>query len=484
MFGKRSILWIGSLTAIHSIFVSSASAQLPVDSVRRTPLVTVIEKAEKTVVALFAPDKSKTSMTSGSGSIVSSSGYVLTNNHVVPSKDGYAVYDGKAIPFRVVGRLPERDIAMIQLSGERTWPSATVGRNNDLMNGETVITAGNPGGRGVVFTAGIVSNKSMMTNASNALAMTQFSPSDGRDRFIQFDAASNPGNSGGSLIDLDSRLIGIVSGGFHQEQNVNYAIPIDQVRKSAMALLEPEMRHQRKTGIAIAPQSDACKIASVEADSAAQAAGLNVGDVIVSVNGVAVMQVLDWAIVLDQTLPTSSKLELEIQSNGQLKKLTLETKPNPPLEATKLDATQPGLRYKLYAGAFAKIPEFGPMSMEQEGAVDQFLLSLVTKKGRENFAVVFEGFLDIKQDGLYRLTLSSDDGSKLLLHDMLWIDNDFNHPPKPMSRLARLSKGLQPISIQYYQATGGADLTLTLTRVDESTWDETPVNPIFVCNPK
>jgi hypothetical protein len=108
----------------------------------------------------------------------------------------------------------------------------------------------------------------------------------------------------------------------------------------------------------------------------------------------------------------------------------------------------------------------------------------VTKKGRENFAVVFDGFLDIKQEGLYRLTLTSDDGSKLLLHDKLWIDNDFNHPPKPMSRLARMSKGLQPISIQYYQATGGAELSLTLTRVDESTWDETPVNPILVCEPK
>ena len=484
MFGKRVSLWFGSFAVTVCIFISSVSAQLPIDSVRRTPLVTVIEKAEKTVVALFAPDKSNTSMISGSGSIVSSSGYVLTNNHVVPSKGGYAVYDGKAIPFRVVGRLPERDIALIQLSGERTWPASIVGRNNDLMNGETVVTAGNPGGRGIVFTAGIVSNKSMMSNASNALAMTQFSPSDGRDRFIQFDAASNPGNSGGSLINLDSRLIGIVSGGFHQEQNVNYAIPIDQVRKSAMALLEPEMRHQRSTGITIAPQSNSCSIASVEADSAAQIAGLRFGDDIVSVNGVAVRHVLDWAIVLDQTLPTNSKLELEILSNGQPKKLTLETKPNPALEATKLDATQPGMRYKLYAGAFTMIPNFGPMSMEQEGSVDQFLLSLVTKKGRENFAVIFDGFLNIKQTGLYRLTLSSDDGSKLFLHDKLWIDNDFNHPPKPMSRLARMTEGLQPISIQYYQATGGADLSLTLTRVDESTWDETPVNPIFVCTPK
>jgi S1-C subfamily serine protease len=484
MFRKRDSFWIASLIAIHSTVMPSASAQLPIDSVRRTPLVTVIEKAEKTVVALFAQDRNKTSMISGSGSIVSSSGYVLTNNHVVPSKDGFAVYDGKAIPFRIVGRLPERDIALIQLSGERTWPAATVGRNNDLMNGETVITAGNPGGRGVVFTAGIISNKSMMTNASNALAMTQFSPSDGRDRFIQFDAASNPGNSGGSLIDLESRLIGIVSGGFHQEQNVNYAIPIDQVRKSAMALLEPEMRHQRSTGIGIDPQSDVCKVTHVDADSSAQKAGLSVGDVIVGVNETRVRQVLDWNIVLDQTLRTNSKLHLEIQSNGLSKNLTIETTPTPPLEAEKLDATQPGLRYKLYSGAFTMLPNFGPMSMEQEGAVDQLLLSLVTKRGRENFAVIFDGYLDIKQEGLYRLTLSSDDGSRLLLHDRQWIVNDFNHPPKPMSRLARMTEGPQPISIQYYQATGGAELSLTLTRVDESTWDETPVNPIFVCKPK
>ena len=479
-------LWIESVAFATSftILLPDAYAQLPENSVRRTPLVTVIEKAEKTVVALFAQDYSKSSIISGSGSIVNSNGYVLTNNHVIPNKDGYAVYDGKAIPYRVVGRLPERDIAMVQLSGDRTWPTSIVGRNNDLMNGETVIAAGNPGGRGVVFTAGIVSNKSMISNASNALAMTQFSSNDSRDRVIQFDAASNPGNSGGSLIDLDSRLIGIVSGGVHQEQNVNYAIAIDQVRKSAMALLEPEMRHQRSTGITIDPQSDGCRVACVDVDSAAQTAGLSVDDIIISVNGASVKQVLDWAIVLDQTLRTTAKLELEIQANGLSKKLSLEATPTPALEAAKVDRTQPGLRYKLYAGAFTAIPDFGPMTIEQEGAVDQFLLSLVTKKERENFSVAFDGFLDIKQEGLYRLTLSSDDGSKLMLHDKLWIDNDFNHPPKSMSRLARMSRGLQPIVIQYYQASGGAELSLTLTHVDESTWNELPVNPIFVCKPK
>ncbi len=460
--------------------MSQAIAQLTEGSIRRTPLVKVIESAEKTVVGLFTIDAAKSAWISGSGAIVNPNGYVLTNNHVVPSKEGYAVYEGKAIPFRVVGRLPERDLALVKLSGEHTWPDSIVGRNNDLMNGETVVTAGNPGGRGIVFTAGIVSNKSMMTNAGNALVMSQFSPIDGRDKYIQFDAASNPGNSGGPLIDLESRLIGIVSGSFSQEQNVNYAIPIDRVRASAMALIEPEVRHQRRTGITIDPNADGCLVESVEAKSSASEAGVKKGDVIVSVGGRKVRQILDWVIAMDLTLPGKSKMEMEIRSADEIRSVSFLPQAALPFKPVIVEEPQPGLRYKIYAGSFTRMPNFPPMSIEQEGTVDQFLLSLAAKKGRENFAAIFDGFLDINTTALYRVAIISDDGSKLFAHEQLLVDNDFNHPPQPASRLVRLESGLHPISIQYYQATGGAELAMTLSRVDESTWEETPVNPIFV----
>ncbi len=480
MRSKARRLACGLVGIGFASFLSQAIAQLPEGSIRRTPLVNVIDNAEKTVVGLFTVDAAKSAWISGSGAIVNSHGYVLTNNHVVPSKEGYAVFEGKAIPFRVVGRMPERDLALVRLSGERAWPESIVGRNNDLMNGETVVTAGNPGGRGIVFTAGIVSNKSMMTNAGNALVMSQFSPNDGRDKYIQFDAASNPGNSGGPLIDFESRLIGIVSGSFSQEQNVNYAIPIDRVRKSAMALIEPEVRHQRRTGIAIDPNADECVVERVDPKSSASEAGIRKGEVIVSVGGTKVRQILDWAIAMDRTLPGKSKMELEIRSTDETRSVSFFPDAAPPFSPVIVEEPQPGLRYKLYAGSFTRIPSFLAMSMEQEGTVDQFLLSLATKKGRENFAAIFDGFLDINTAALYRVTIISDDGSKLFAHDQLLVDNDFNHPPQPASRLVRFEKGLHPISIQYYQATGGAELAMTLSRVDESTWEETPVNPIFL----
>jgi hypothetical protein len=320
----------------------------------------------------------------------------------------------------------------------------------------------------------------MMTNAGNALVMSQFSPSDGRDKYIQFDAASNPGNSGGPLIDFENRLIGIVSGSFSQEQNVNYAIPIDRVRKSAMGLIEPEVRHQRRTGINIDPNADECLVESVDPKSTAAEAGVKKGDVIVSVGGMRVRQILDWVIAMDLTLPGKSKMELEIRSADETRSVSFLPQAALPFSPVIVEEPQPGLRYKLYAGSFTRIPNFFPMSMEQEGTMDQFLLSLAAKKGRENFAAIFDGYLDINTDGLYRVTIISDDGSKLFIHDQLLIDNDFNHPPQPASRLVRFESGLHPISIQYYQATGGAELAMTLSRMDESTWEETPVNPIFV----
>ncbi len=478
-FERTPIPFLASLQLLVWLIVVALSndsqAQLPKDSVRRTPLVNVIENAEKTVVALFAIDQTKSKGAAGTGSIIHPGGYVLTNNHVLPAKAGQAVYQGKAIPFRVVGRMPDHDFAIVKLESKKEWPSVVVGQNNDLMNGETVITAGNPGGRGVIYTAGIVSNKNLIGSTGNALAMTQFN-SNARPAFIQFDAASNQGSSGGPLLDLESRLIGIVSGGFVSEENVNYAIPIDRVRKFSNAMMAPEIRHQKQTGITIDPNTSDCRIMNVLTKSAAELSGLQPGETIVRVNGMAAQQVLDWVIAMDVLLPDVETLIIEVQGKAGLRTVSLTPDPLPAWPAVEgVVNTKSGLDFKLYNGHFDKLPDFASLTVENEGTIDELSLEAMTTEGRQDFVAQLDSYIEIDRDGLYRLTIISDDGSQLFLHDELLLDNDFNHPAQPVSRLTRLAKGLHPLRIDYFQGHSAATLQLHVTRVDDRTWDETPV---------
>lgn len=466
-----------SFSFLCSTIVSSrdGQAQLPPDSVRRTPLVNVIENAEKTVVALFTFDNATSKGAAGTGSVIHPSGYVLTNNHVLPAKAGQAVYQGKAIPFRVAGRVPEYDIAMVKLETNKAWPHVIVGRNDDLMNGETVITAGNPGGRGVIYTAGIVSNKKLFSNTASALAMTMFN-NDSRPSFIQFDAASNQGSSGGPLLDLESRLIGIVSGGFKSEQNVNYAIPIDRVRRTALSLIEPEIRHQKTTGIEVDPDAKDCQIAKVSKNSAAQTSNLLPGEVIKSVNGMATNHILDWIIALDVLLPDTNNLNLEIVGQAGPRSVSLKLDPLPAWPSAEMIAKPKlGLAFKLYKGHFDRLPDFTTLDIENQGTIDELSLTALTVEGREDFAAQFESYLKIEQDGLYRITLTSDDGSKLYLHDQLLLDNDFNHPSQSVSKLTRLTKGFHPIRIDYFQGRSSAALELKIASVNARTWEEASI---------
>src|SRR6185312_4494142 len=149
--------------------------------------------------------------------------------------------------YRTIGRLPEKDLALIKVGSDRPLVSVPLGRSNDLMAGEPILVGGNPGGRGIVFTAGIVSSPSVVAGMP-ALTMVYF-PGDARDHMIQFDAASNAGNSGGPLINAEGQQIGIVASGISDEQNINFAIPIDLAHRWVHELFLPEERGNFWTGI-------------------------------------------------------------------------------------------------------------------------------------------------------------------------------------------------------------------------------------------
>ena len=230
-------------------------------------------------------------MSAGSGVIVDAArGLILTNNHVVENGDTVTVTlkDRRSFEAEVVGGDPATDIAVLRVEAERLT-EIPLGDSDALKVGDFVVAVGNPFGLGQTVTSGIVS----------ALGRSGINPQ-GYEDFIQTDASINPGNSGGALVTLDGRLVGIntaiisPAGG---NVGIGFAVPI-AMATAVMEQIVEEGRVARgrlgviiqdlTPGLADALGIEAARgaiVAEVERHSAAEEAGVEAGDVIVSVDG-------------------------------------------------------------------------------------------------------------------------------------------------------------------------------------------------------
>jgi serine protease DegQ len=169
------------------------------------------------------PDEAQRASSLGSGVIVSSSGYLLTNHHVVEAADEIevALPDGKKLLAKVVGNDPETDLAVLRVDAENL-PAITFGSSDALRVGDVVLAIGNPFGVGQTVTGGIVS-----ALGRTGLGINTF------ENFIQTDAAINPGNSGGALIDAGGNLVGINTAIFSRSggsMGIGFAIPVSTAK--------------------------------------------------------------------------------------------------------------------------------------------------------------------------------------------------------------------------------------------------------------
>jgi serine protease Do len=228
----------------------------------------------------------------GSGVIVSSDGYILTNNHVVSdaSEIKVTLYDRREFDAEVIGTDPKSDVAVIRLKGAPAdLRPIALGDSAALRLGDVVLAIGNPFGVGQTVTMGIVSAKGRAD-----VGIVDY------EDFIQTDAAINPGNSGGALVDTEGRLVGINtailsrSGGY---QGIGFAIPT----KMATPIMESLKKYGKVTrgwlGVSIQdvdqelastmklPISRGVLIADVQNGSPASKSGLHRGDVVVKVEG-------------------------------------------------------------------------------------------------------------------------------------------------------------------------------------------------------
>ena len=225
----------------------------------------------------------------GSGVILSSDGYIVTNNHVVAEADEITVtMDGnkKEYSAKLIGTDPGSDLAVIKIEATGLHP-ITLSRAKDIHLGDVVFAIGNPFGVGETVTQGIVSalNK-------HSMGINQY------ENFIQTDASINPGNSGGALVDSRGTLIGINSAIISRSggnNGIGFTIPVDMMRDVVTKLIEDGKVDRGYMGVVISKVTEQMKIlyahkdgavvTDVQAGSASESAGLKRGDLIYAVDG-------------------------------------------------------------------------------------------------------------------------------------------------------------------------------------------------------
>ncbi|MGM0507027.1 MAG: Do family serine endopeptidase [Bacteroidota bacterium] len=272
----------------------------------------------------------------GSGVIVSSEGYILTNNHVIDGADEIRIrtYEGEELEAEVVGTDPESDVAVLQVD-ETDLPAITIGNSDQLRVGELVLAIGSPLRAEFAHSVsmGVVSAK-----GRSDLRLSSY------ENYIQTDAAINPGNSGGALINMEGHLIGINtaiasrSGG---NQGIGFAIPINMARSIMESLIDEGRVVRSYLGItqgalvdrvmarALGMEDDfGVVIGDVSSDSPAEKGGLAEGDVLLRMDGEPIREWSQFRLGVAHREP-GTEVEFEVFRDGEIleRSVTLEERP-------------------------------------------------------------------------------------------------------------------------------------------------------------
>ena len=294
----------------------------------------------------------------GSGFLISSDGYVLTNSHVVSASDDITVKlsDKREFKAKLIGFDRRTDVAVLKIDAI-DLPHVTIGDPAKLKVGEWVLAIGSPFGFDNTVTAGIVSAK------GRSLPQENYVP------FIQTDVAINPGNSGGPLFNLKGEVVGINAqiysrtGGF---MGLSFAIPIDVAMNIADQLRTTGRVQRGRIGVVIQevtdelaesfglPKPEGALVNSVEKGGPADRAGIEASDVILEFDGVKVDSSIDLPRIVGQTKP-GSKVTVKIWRKGKPKNISMtvgemsdeaahaQPGPQPPAEQSKNTISELGL---------------------------------------------------------------------------------------------------------------------------------------------
>ncbi|MBN1878851.1 Do family serine endopeptidase [bacterium] len=263
----------------------------------------------------------------GSGVIIDTDGYILTNNHVVKDVDEVTVtlLNGDTYQATVIGTDSETDIGLIKIDPKSAVNPIPMGDSDIIIAGDWVMAIGNPFGFGHTVTVGVVS----ATRRSTVMPRDELPYQD----FIQTDASINPGNSGGPLLDIHGRLIGIntvIASRTGQSAGIGFAIPINMVKPLLKDLKEKGSVTRGWLGVTIQSitpdlaeglnlsSTEGAIIAEVVGDGPAAEAGIEAGDVILEFDGMKIRDSGHLSQVVAST-PVDKKVKLEFLRNGKKK---------------------------------------------------------------------------------------------------------------------------------------------------------------------
>lgn len=335
------------MTAIGSSSVSAQSASLTsfepatasrrvTDSRRETPTVLAVRRASPSVVNLHGQKTVRSTAAGlagasdnggfrqvngmGTGVVIDSRGYVITNYHVVEDVDNIRVtlHDGTVTSAELVASRPRSDLALVKVNLESELPTVPRGTSSDLMVGESVIAIGNAYGYVHTCTQGIISalHRDVPVNDTQDY-----------EDLIQISAGINPGNSGGPLLNIDGEIIGVNVAVRVGAQQIAFAIPIDQVVQIVTSMIDEHNANRLDTGLRTkgGPRDgDGVTITHVSASSPAARDGLKPGDRVVRVGSRPVDDRLDFSLAMLQVNP-GQQVPVSVERAGSIVELAVAT---------------------------------------------------------------------------------------------------------------------------------------------------------------
>lgn len=329
----RALLGVLVLISGLPIAARGQNALTPAQQARRTPVTDVVQRTRDAVVNITAiqvfestreysifdeffgpPDGRRRGQTRrftrtglGSGFVLHSAGYVVTNAHVIQQAAEQRVIfaDKSEYEAERVAIDEKHDLAILRIKSDKTFPALPLGRSDDLMIGETVIAVGNPLGYGHTVTTGIVSALDRELPLGEDVTYSHL---------IQTDASINRGNSGGPLLNIAGELIGINTAIRGDAQNIGFAIPVDALRRLLPDLLSTEHGPTRvQVGLRLGWQND-LRVIAVRGPAAE--AGIEAGDELLAIDGRPLRQSVDFYIhVLG--LQAGGRMTLDLRRDGR-----------------------------------------------------------------------------------------------------------------------------------------------------------------------
>ncbi len=303
--------------------------RLPASELRRTAIVKAVEQAapavvyirgEKTVMhssGYDVPETSRRVNGMGTGLVIDSRGYILTNAHVVEGVEKIQVtlHNGRTFTAVRVAENVEDDLAVIKIDAGAKLNTISIGTSRDLMLGEPVIAMGNPYGYEQTITRGVISALHRDVQITDTQVYKDL---------IQTDASINPGNSGGPLLNIDGELIGVTVAVRAGAQGIGFAIPADKAMQVAAALIEQHAAREVYHGLQVADLENAVGVLVKQvAENSPLAEQIQPGDRILDVNGNRLDRSLDFGCTLLDRKPGDELILTVARRDGNTERVKM-----------------------------------------------------------------------------------------------------------------------------------------------------------------